>query len=146
MWENAIADLKKERFDSYTLIAHRNPSGRRKTFANNYDTPISRVREKYHRNRRGMDAFSDARSAVFGQRARKCAFLLPIWLPNPTLLPSEHNGLCRAGGRGGRPGVARQKCSIDNRAQNFTPNRPPCPVPLKKNALRDSGAIPSHLS
>jgi hypothetical protein len=152
--KNPIADQKKERLDRYarnfsrvqTLIARRDPSVRRKTFANTDDTRFLSCGRNATENRRQMDALVMTDHLFWPNERRKTAFWLPIWLPNPTLLRSKANGLCRR--RGGGVSQAWPGKS----ARWITPHRIlpliglPGPVPLTKKALRDSGAIPSHLS
>jgi hypothetical protein len=137
---NPIPDLKNECFDCYkhsfsrvqTLIAPRNPSGRRKSFSNMGGTRFLSCGENTTGNGRKIDAFVMTDHLFWPNESRKRALLLPIWLPNPTFLRSKHNGLCRTGAGG--VGQARPR----NCARSITPYRIlfliglPCPVPLKK--------------
>jgi hypothetical protein len=152
--KNRIPAVKKEGFGFYTrsffrlrtLTARRDPSVRRKTFANTTDTRFLSFWGNTTQNGRGIDALLTVSHLFWPNDRRRTAFSLPIWLPNPNFLRSEHNGLCRTGGGGVGQAWAGKS------ARSIAPHRIlslislPCPVPLKKNALRDSGAIPSHLS
>jgi hypothetical protein len=126
---NPIPDLKNECFDFYkhsfsrvqTLIAPRNPSGRRKSFSNMGGTRFRSCGENTTGNGRKIDAFVMTSHLLLANERRNRAFLLPIRLPNPSFLRSKAQRTMQEGA-GGQPGAARQNCSIENLVRKFCPN------------------------
>jgi hypothetical protein len=130
--KNPIPTLKKRRFDFYTrptdlfLSTCLDRSSQRKNFPN---TDAWRWR-----NTTGIDAeiasSVTTRHMFWSNERRKRGFLLPIRLPNPSLLASKRNRVGREGGGGGQAVEPSGSAMTDKLPRNFLLKGSPAPFML----------------